>query len=96
MKLFLEGGDDKGLRSKILKEENVLACLLANRSTLPPFRFDCGSEDILIEFNRNLHNRLLENNIQHIYKEYAGGHEWNYWRAHIEDSLVFFDGLGAR
>jgi putative tributyrin esterase len=96
MKLFLEGGDDRALRSKILKEENVLDCLLANRSTLPLFRFDCGSEDILIEFNRNLHTRLMENNFQHIYKEYPGGHEWTYWREHIEESLVFFDGFGAR
>lgn len=93
MAMFLEGGNDSELKNKVLKQEDVLDCLLANKELLPSFRFDCGTEDILIEFNRKLHIALLENNIQHIYKEYPGGHQWDYWKTHIEDSLLFFDGF---
>jgi putative tributyrin esterase len=93
MKMFLEGGDDKALKEKVLKQESVLECLVQNKTTLPLFRFDCGKDDILIEFNRSLHQSLVKENIQHIYEEYPGAHEWVYWRKHIEDSLLFFGGM---
>ena len=91
MALFLEGGDVRELSRKVLREESVLECLLANKGKLPYFRFDCGTEDILIQYNRNLHRNLLENNIRHHYAEYPGGHQWDYWKTHIEDSLLFFN-----
>ena len=42
---------------------------------------------------QHLHKHLSENNIQHHYAEFPGGHEWDYWRKHIEDSLLFFNGF---
>ena len=91
MKIFLEEGEYDKLSSLVTKQENVLDCLLANKERLPDFYFDCGSEDLLIEFNRKLHQSLVENNIKHTYKENPGSHQWDYWRTHIEDSLLFFN-----
>ena len=91
--LFLEGNDDKELSKRVQSKESVIDCILANKERLPYFRFDCGVEDFLLDANRQLHKSLEENNIQHSYTEYPGGHQWDYWRTHIEDSLLFFNGF---
>ena len=59
-------------------------------SQLPPLRFDCGTEDILIEYNRTLHRDLKAAGISHEYEEFSGGHTWDYWNDHLADSLLFF------
>lgn len=69
---------------------DALNCLLANASSLPPFRFDCGADDPLLESNRSLHSNLDAAGIPHVYEEFAGGHTWKYWREHLSDSLRFF------
>lgn len=74
-------------------DTSVLAQLLQNKDLLPPFRFDCGLDDTLLEANRTLHKYLQKANIAHTYKEYPGGHEWPYWSKHIETTLLFFDSL---
>jgi enterochelin esterase-like enzyme len=93
MALFLEGNDDRELSKSVRSKESVLECILANKERLPRFRFDCGTEDLLIDFNGQLHRSLEENNIKHTYIEYPGSHEWDYWRLHVEDSLLFFNGF---
>ncbi len=91
--LFFENGDVSGLRAEGVVEENVLTVLLKNRDRLPPFRFDCGVDDALIEPNRALHRALDEAGIPHAYHEHPGGHEWAYWHAHLGETLRFFNGL---
>jgi S-formylglutathione hydrolase FrmB len=59
-------------------------------SALPPLRFDCGTEDSLLEHNRQLHRQLCGAGIAHGYEEFPGGHEWTYWETHLADSLRFF------
>lgn len=76
-----------------LKEEpplSVIECMKLNASRLPPLRFDCGSEDILIEHNRLLHQQLDQEGIPHEYEEFSGGHTWEYWHEHLAESLRFF------
>ena len=79
------------LQKDALELDGVLEWLVNNRTQLPPFRFDCGSEDILIDANRQLHRELMEQGIAHVYEEFPGGHEWPYWELHLEDSLKFFN-----
>jgi putative tributyrin esterase len=69
---------------------SVLATMLRNPSALPPFRFDCGVEDPLLKYNRQLHQDLDAHGIPHGYEEFPGGHDWFYWKAHVEESLTFF------
>jgi enterochelin esterase-like enzyme len=71
-------------------EEDVFATILKYKDQLPAISFDCGTSDSLLESNRLLHEKLVENNIMHDYEEYEGGHEWAYWQEHIVDSLLFF------
>ena len=63
---------------------------------LPPLRFDCGANDPLLAGNRALHAALDARGIGHQYEEFAGGHDWLYWRLHLADSLRFLDGAATR
>jgi len=83
--------DFKQLQHDALAKDGVLEWILKNKNLMPPFRFDCGTDDILIEHNRQLHNELKNNGIPHIYEEYKGGHTWEYWAEHLTDTLLFFN-----
>jgi putative tributyrin esterase len=73
------------------EEKSLFDLMVQNRDMLPPIRFDCGLEDLLIEHNRRLHKELKEKGIEHIYEEFPGKHEWRYWEEHIKDTLIFFN-----
>ena len=83
--------DFEDLTDKALEHDGVLDFLIQNKDILPPFRFDCGSDDILIEYNRQLHKALIDNHIPHIYEEFSGEHSWDYWTEHIAETLLFFN-----
>jgi hypothetical protein len=69
----------------------ALHWLEANAARLPPLRFDCGTDDHLLPGNRALHAALDARGIEHQYEEFAGGHDWPYWRLHLADTLRFLD-----
>jgi S-formylglutathione hydrolase FrmB len=71
-------------------DRSVLETLLRNQQPLPPLRFDCGTEDPLIGFNRDLNGQLKRAGIHHVYEEFPGGHNWPYWEEHLADMLRFF------
>ncbi len=70
---------------------DVIDAVRAAQGKLPALRFDCGTEDPLLEGNRHLHRQLTDLGVSHQYHEFEGGHEWPYWRLHVEKSLRFFD-----
>ncbi len=51
---------------------------------------DCGVDDVFIDSNRQLHQRMLELNIDHVYIERPGQHNWQYWSRVLEYHLLFF------
>lgn len=51
---------------------------LAGREAQPVISFDCGTEDHLLDHNRQFHEHLQGLNIEHHYAEYPGGHECGY------------------
>ncbi|WP_040005812.1 alpha/beta hydrolase [Fibrisoma limi] len=55
-----------------------------------PLIFDIGVDDFLIETNRDLHRRLLENNTPHEYTERPGEHTWAYWENALPYQVLFF------
>ncbi len=90
MHLFVEEKETNYSQTKELNED-VFKLMQQNKKELPPFRFDCGKDDLLIEYNRALHTKLDNSNINHTYQEFEGKHEWSYWQEHIEKTLVFFN-----
>jgi S-formylglutathione hydrolase FrmB len=89
MSLFVEE-DIANYRQQELADEDVFETIQNYRMDLPPLRFDCGTNDQLIEQNRLLHRQMLDAGIRHTYHEYPGAHEWSYWETHITESLRFF------
>lgn len=83
--------DFEQLKKDAVEQDGVLDWMLKNRAALPPFRFDCGAEDVLIEHNRQLHTALERESIPHQYEEFTGGHSWEYWEEHLRETLVFFN-----
>jgi len=77
-------------------EGTALHWLEVNAARLPPLRLDCGTDDPLLPGNRALHAALDARGIEHQYEEFAGGHDWLYWRLHLTDSLRFLDGAATR
>jgi S-formylglutathione hydrolase FrmB len=72
------------------QDQAVLETMLRNRDRLPPFRFDCGTEDQLLPLSRELSRQMKQAGIEHEYAEFPGAHEWPYWEAHLVEMLLFF------
>lgn len=85
--------EDMSLCGADQNECGVLGVIKANRATLPPLRFDCGDNDVLLPQNRTLHALLVAEGIPHVYEEFPGGHDWTYWQTHLPDSLRYFASL---
>jgi len=51
---------------------------------------DCGVDDMFIDINRKMHQKMLQFKISHTYTERPGGHSWDYWTNAIQYHLLFF------
>jgi putative tributyrin esterase len=60
-----------------------------DRKNLPALRIDCGTDDFLIESNREFHAHLTKIGVPHEYEEHPGAHTWGYWDEHIQETLRF-------
>ena len=56
---------------------------------LPKMLLDCGTEDFLLEENRQYHAALTKLKIDHIYREFPGAHTWDYWDTHVQEAIAF-------
>lgn len=56
---------------------------------LPQMRLDCGTEDFLLQDNRDLHHDFTVAEVPHSYHEFPGEHNWDYWDLHIREAIDF-------
>ena len=56
-----------------------------------PLIIDCGVDDFLLAYNRDLHQRLVANKTPHDYSERPGAHTWDYWQNSLPFHALFFD-----
>lgn len=56
---------------------------------LPELLLDCGVDDFLLEDNRTFHEALETEKVPHLYREFPGVHDWDYWDLHIREALDF-------
>ncbi|HTM98968.1 MAG TPA: alpha/beta hydrolase family protein [Pedobacter sp.] len=52
---------------------------------------ECGIDDFFLKVNRNLHEKLLAQKINHDYTERPGAHNWMYWSNAIKYQLLYFN-----
>ena len=56
---------------------------------MPRLLMDVGTEDFLLEENRNYHQALEKLKIEHTYREFPGAHTWDYWDEHVQEAIEF-------
>jgi putative tributyrin esterase len=77
------------------KDNDIFAIL----KTLPPEKvkqlpfiyLDCGTEDFLIQNNRDFVNLLLEKKVSHEFRQLPGGHTWTFWDSQVQEFLRLSD-----
>lgn len=70
-------GSDKDLEALALN-------LKKEGKNIPKIFMSCGTEDFLLENNRKYAKFLEEHDIEFIYKESKGSHEWAFWNEYLE------------
>jgi enterochelin esterase-like enzyme len=66
------------------------------RRRLPALYADIGTEDARLSANRAFRFELARLGVPLDYHEYPGDHTWEYWRAHVAQSLVWLSQHIAR
>ena len=56
----------------------------------PHLWIDVGEIDTYRGFIQDFHNTLFEQDIQHTFASFAGGHADAYWQAHLEEYLLWY------
>lgn len=69
--------------------------LAVRAKPLPRLHIDCGSEDFLLPGNRKLHAFLERRGIPHVYREYPGSHNWQYWQERLPEAFDHHAGVFA-
>jgi len=73
---FGDNGEDKDPKA-------LISAILEAKKNMPEIFISCGTEDGLIASNRELHEFLLAENVEHTYIEEPGRHDWDFWDRHI-------------
>ena len=85
-----------GDTSKLLESDNnpetLVKKILAEKKNLPEIYMACGTEDFLLEPNREFHRFLESQNVEHVYCESAGNHNMEFW---TEYAIKFGDMIFA-
>jgi S-formylglutathione hydrolase FrmB len=73
------------------------ASVWARPERLAPFSgriyIDCGYDDHLYRSNTYFHTLLMANDIQHLWMERPGAHDWRFWNESINYFLLFCEEL---
>ena len=76
-------GDPQKLLESDNNPETLVRKLKKSGKKLPEIYMCCGTEDFLIENNREFHAFLEKEEVEHIYREAPGIHDMVFWREHI-------------
>ncbi len=70
-----------------------LAETLEAQATKPSLYFNCGTNDFLYQLNLKYKRHLESIGYAFEYNEFPGEHTWDYWKAHVDEVLKFFNKL---
>ena len=77
-----------GEPSKVLESDNnpetLVKKLKAAGKPFPEILMSCGTEDFLLENNRQMHAFLEQENVPHTYIESPGIHDMKFWQEYVE------------
>jgi len=80
-------GDPEKLRQTDRDPRFVIEQLKKKGADIPQISQCCGSDDFLIGPNRKLHEFFSERDVEHIYEEGRGIHDWEYWLPRLKSGI---------
>jgi len=78
--------DPKALAMKLTEDETMI----------PNIYMACGTDDFLIEENRDFHQYLTKLKIKHTYVEDDGVHDFVFWQKYLLNSLEWLEKINKR
>ena len=85
-------GDPKTVLESESNPEVLVKKLKAEGKAFPELFMCCGTEDFLIENNRQMHRFLEEEQVPHTYCESKGVHDMVFWREYVEKFIPLMFG----
>lgn len=81
-----------GSNNRKIRDDNDLFRLANNFPSeqineLPYFYFDCGTNDSFLPINLRLAEIFRRRGIAYEFRQFSGGHDWNYWNNQIKRIL---------
>ena len=67
--------------------EYLVKKIINENGEFPAIFMACGTEDFLLERNRQFYRFLLDENVEVMYVETPGEHNWDFWNLHFEESI---------
>lgn len=83
-----------GGESSIPGSDNDLKHLVLNRKSkqqqLPRIYMACGTEDLMLSANHRYRDFLLQENVDFIFEEGPGAHDFTFWGSYLQRALTTF------
>ena len=80
-------GDLDKLDTSEVNPEYLIKKLKEEGKKVPPIYLTCGTEDFLIEQNREFRDFLTNEGIFFTYEESKGIHDWKFWNGTLEPAI---------
>lgn len=80
-------GDLSELESSENNPEYLIEKRLEKGDTIQPLYMACGSEDFLINENRQFYEFLVNHKVDVTYHESTGIHDWKFWNEYLEPAI---------
>lgn len=80
-------GDLSKLEESENNPEYLVKKLKSENKEIPPIFMACGTEDFLLETNREFYEFLLNQKVEINYEESPGTHDWKFWNEYLEKSI---------
>lgn len=80
-------GDLTKLDTSVNNPEYLIHKSKEEGKSIPSIYMACGTEDFLIEQNREFHNFLIKENVAVEYVEGPGVHNWDFWNRYLEPGI---------
>ena len=72
--------------------EVLIDGLLGNKAQIPEFYIACGTEDFLLENNREFVRFLEGRRVSYTYHESEGSHNFDFWNQYLEKAILWLLG----
>lgn len=88
-------GEPAELESGVNNPEELVRRIKAEGRPMPKMYLACGTEDFLLQANRKFDAFLKEQEVEHIYMESKGGHDFVFWNEYLEPAVKWLLEIGC-